>query len=64
MTDMGLPGEIEIVDNVARGNSRDSSWMPRRDRWHSRAAKRPSKCYTALRGARPDWVDVEVFLSD
>jgi len=63
MADMGLPGEIEIVDDVAAAFARlvvDAS--PRSVALSG--GETAEQCYRALRALAPDWSDVEVFLSD
>ncbi|HTK16122.1 MAG TPA: 6-phosphogluconolactonase [Acidimicrobiia bacterium] len=60
---MGLPGEIEIVDDVAAAFARlvvDAS--PRSVALSG--GETAEQCYRALRALAPDWSDVEVFLSD
>jgi 6-phosphogluconolactonase len=63
MADMSLPGEIEIVDDVAAAFARlvvDAS--PRSVALSG--GETAEQCYTAVRALAPDWSDVEVFLSD
>jgi 6-phosphogluconolactonase len=63
MTDMALPGETEIVDDVAAAFARlvvDAS--PRSVA--PSGGETAEQCYTALRALAPDWSGVDVFLSD
>jgi 6-phosphogluconolactonase len=63
MTDMGLPGEIEVVDDVAAAFARLVVGAAPRSVALS-GGETAEQCYTALRALAPDWSDVEVFLSD
>jgi 6-phosphogluconolactonase len=63
MADMGIPGEIEIVDDVAAAFAQlvvDAS--PRSVALSG--GETAEECYTALRALAPDWSAVDVFLSD
>jgi 6-phosphogluconolactonase len=63
MADMGIPGEIEIVDDVAAAFARlvvDAS--PRSVALSG--GETAEECYTALRAFAPDWSAVDVFFSD
>jgi 6-phosphogluconolactonase len=63
MADMALPGETEIVDDVAAAFARlvvDAS--PRSVALSG--GETAEQCYTALRALAPDWSGVDVFLSD
>jgi 6-phosphogluconolactonase len=63
MADMALPGEIEIVDDVAAAFARLVVDAAPRSVALS-GGETAEQCYTALRALAPDWSDVEVFLSD
>ena len=63
MADMGIPGEIEIVDDVAAAFALlvvDAS--PRSIALSG--GETAEECYTALRALAPDWSAVDVFFSD
>jgi 6-phosphogluconolactonase len=63
MADMALPGEIEIVDDVAAAFARLVVDAAPRSVALS-GGETAEQCYTALRALAPDWSGVEVFLSD
>jgi 6-phosphogluconolactonase len=63
MADMGLPGEVEIVDDVPAAFARLVLEEAPRSVALS-GGETAEECYTALRALGPDWSDVEVFLSD
>jgi 6-phosphogluconolactonase len=63
MADMGLPGEVEIVDDVRAAFAQLVLTEAPRSVALS-GGETAEQCYTALRALGPDWSDVEVFLSD
>jgi 6-phosphogluconolactonase len=63
MADMGIPGEIEIVDDVAAAFAQLVVEESPRSVALS-GGETAEECYTALRALAPDWSAVDVFLSD
>jgi 6-phosphogluconolactonase len=63
MADMGIPGEIQIVDDVARAFAElVVSHAPRSVALSG--GESAEECYAAVRALEPDWSGVDVFIGD
>jgi 6-phosphogluconolactonase len=63
MAEMAIPGEIEIVDDVASAFARLIVEQSPRSVALS-GGETAEECYAAVRALAPDWSDVDVYFSD